>query len=150
MWPSSVFIFQREWLSSIYPSVVMIFVDGMFLLLLLQFLSSLSFLPYKRKNNIEQLWNITWKKSLHLAPVYISIVAEDCETKIKRNVVWKWSIVIVIIVIITLMKAAYIVLTHFTPISHFYTFGFLRFSGGIEIGHWREKGLNHAKPVFPF
>ena len=70
---------------------------------------------------------------------FISIVAEDCETKIKRNVVWKWSIVIVIIVIIT-MKAAYIVLTHFTPISHFYTFGFLRFSGGIEIGHWREKG----------
>ena len=38
-------------------------------------------------------------------------------------------------------------LTHFSPVSHFYTpwkrqktFGFLTFSGGIEIWHWTKMG----------
>ena len=38
-------------------------------------------------------------------------------------------------------------LTHFSPMSHFYTpwkrqktIGFLTFSGGIEMGHWTKMG----------
>ena len=32
-------------------------------------------------------------------------------------------------------------LTHFSPVSHFYTpFGFLTFSGGIEMWHWTKMG----------
>ena len=31
-------------------------------------------------------------------------------------------------------------ITIITPMSYFYTFGFLPFSGGIEIGHKRENG----------
>ena len=39
----------------------------------------------------------------------------------------------------------FIALTHFSPVSHFYTpwkrqktYGFLMFSGGIEIWHWTK------------
>ena len=39
------------------------------------------------------------------------------------------------------------ILTHFSPVSHFYTpwkrqktFGFLMFSGGIEMWHWTKMG----------
>ena len=45
-------------------------------------------------------------------------------------------------------------LTHFNPVSHFYTpwkrqktFGFLTFSGGMEMWHWTKNGL--AKVINP-
>ena len=48
-------------------------------------------------------------------------------------------------------------LTLFTPMSHFYipwkrykTFGFLTFSGGTEIGHWREKGQSYEEKESKF
>ena len=57
-----------------------------------------------------------------------------------KSVMSRWVLVHEIVSIFELYLFNHNSLTHFSQVSHFYTFGFLTFSGGIEMWHWTKMG----------
>ena len=72
----------------------------------------------------------------------------------KLTLTYKWMFLIFVLLICAsvlhwkLTERTKLFLTHFSPVSHFYTswkrqktFGFLTFSGGLEKWHWTKMGF---------